>query len=506
MMTVSAADVRCCVCVVAAALAVTVLSGCADVARLVTLAPRQVAPGGSVQMQVQPVVTSDVDTPQLPPEQGSDAFDFEAAGTDGEGRPLYRVRIGPGGSPAAVALMKLTPLFSANGRDAVQYVSDAYFQSHPERSPSTIQPGDEFILALPPDTFVVRWSEERQENFGHPTRVREYVSERGDRLRFYPVQPFPVRYELTLADRPGASTIQFDPDLPYLLTTGRTDAYRLTRLIYRVANPDIFQFEATQRLVASVRPGEAPTLRVDRTRAHFDPVRNALPNAVQAEPVSAPERANLVRYMFSPAQGLPFAMVEDGLGTRNTLNDLPQSQVFRIEYGWEGVVRVYYLTGLNDAMGRRDPYMLRENERWAALYESEGTLADPPVKWGQGEPADLEPFPTARDPNQRSDDPSRAYDYLVPGRVIVLTFNPTRFQSNTRAEEEFGTLLDGIRDRYRPYAEEAMDLVQQFQAVVAVASELDDRPAEASPGVLDGILQLFASGGGAGGAQPGQGA
>jgi hypothetical protein len=112
-----------------------------------------------------------------------------------------------------VAAGKLTPLFELEGKDAAAYVSDAYFEAYPDRTPFTIQPDDEFQLAVPPDTFVVRWQEDRQEDFGHRARLREYVGERGEQLRYYLTDPFPIVYELQSAETAGRSVVHFHPDL-----------------------------------------------------------------------------------------------------------------------------------------------------------------------------------------------------------------------------------------------------------------------------------------------------
>src|SRR5439155_9468615 len=115
---------------------------------------------------------------------------------------------------------------------------------------------------------------------------------------------------------------------------------------------------------------------------------------------------------------------------------------------------------MDDSMGKRDPYQFRENPRWAALYAQLEPSADGPVKWGTGEPSDLNPFPTARDPAQH--DPA-SYDYLVPGRVLVLTFRPIRFQSDLEAQAEFSGLLAEARNRYREEFRNAAQWLEQLR-------------------------------------------
>jgi hypothetical protein len=445
-------------------LAGPLLAGCQEADRLAEIAPRLIAPGaGSHYGLAQPPPPAPAAV-ELPPEQTDPAFEFEPAATDARGHQVYRVRIGPGGSPYLVATAKLTPLFLADGEDAPTYVGNAYFCAHPDRTPNTIQPGDEFLLTLNADDFLVRWQEDREEHFGHPARLREYVSERGDRLRYYLTDPFPIRYELESAETPGRGTIHFHPDLAFLLKTGFTDPVRLAQLVYRVPDPDIFQVEAMRRLAATARPGVESALEVDHTVPYLDPVRAALPRASGREPVADPQRAHLQRATFSPDSGVPFLAVEDALGTRTNLAAVAEGSVFRIEYQWDGTVRVFYKTGPEDALGKRDPYQFRENERWAALYEQLAPAADDPVKWGPGEPADLEPFPTARDPSQR--DP-RSYDYLVPGRALVLTFRPTRSQADLRAQTEFRALLSDARERYRAEIDDKLRALDQAQPSAA---------------------------------------
>jgi hypothetical protein len=368
-----------------AALGLVLLAGCEEVERLRALAPHLLAPGaqGGAGLAVAPAPAAAAR--ELPPEQTSPAFEFTPVGTDATGRRVYRVRIGPGGSPALVAVRKLTPLFMVDGQDALSYVSQAYFQQHPHRTPRSIQPGDEFLLALPPDTFVVRWQEERQEQLGHPARLREYVSERGDRLRYYLTAPFPLRYELEPATTPGQAVVYFAPDLAYLLRTGRTDPFRLAQLVYRVPDPDLFQVERTRQLAATVQPGEAPTLEVDRRAPYLDPVRAALPRATHAEPVDeAPERAHLRRAVFSPDSGLPFMAVEDALGTRTDLAGLPPGRPFRIEYYWDGTVRVLYLTDANGRAGQARSIPAARERALGRAVRALGAVREPACEVGAG--------------------------------------------------------------------------------------------------------------------------
>jgi hypothetical protein len=388
---------------------------------------------------------------ELPQPQVSRWFDFQPVGADGMGRLQYKVTINAGGAPSLVAASKLTPLFRVDGQDAVSYVSAAYFQSNPGRTPNSIQPGDSFLLTLPADTFVVRWQQNLEEHLAHHGYLTEYVSERGDRLRYYLTDPFPLRFELLAVDAPERAVIQFHPDLSFMLQTGKTDPTRLAKLVYRVEEPDIFQVERMRKLATTLKDGVPASMEVDRTRQFLDPVREAMTRAERLEPVAEPERAHLTRAIVPAEADLPFLAVEDSLGTRTSLADVEAGRVFRIEYGRDGTVRVSYQTGPEDAMGKRDPYLLRENERWEALYRrlSAQRERDLPIKWGPAEPADLDPFPTARDPLARSQDPKRQYDYLAPGRVIVLTFRPVRLLADLRTELEFKELLSTLRDRYR---------------------------------------------------------
>lgn len=434
-------------------------SGCEQAARILTTVPRVITPSSSSEQRADITASTTSPSPELPPEQTVEGYEWEPLGTDGSGQLQFRIRILAGGSPSMVAADKLTPLFSVDGKNAAQYVTDAYFQANPHRTPRTIQPGDEFVLTLPPDTFVVRWQEERVEDLGGPVHLIEYVSESGDRLRYYESLRFPILYELDPADGSGTATVRLHPDLAYLLGSGQLDPVRLARLVYRVPDPDLFQIGEMRRLAEEAQPGQSAELTVDRTRTYLDPIREAMAHAASVEQVQEPGREHLTRARFTREQGTPFLAVEDALGARTDIADLPPGQVFRIEYGWDGVVRVAYLTGDDDGRGRRDPYALRENERWAGIYDRSDLGDDRPVAWGPGEPSDLPPFPTARDPYRKTKDGERSYDYLIPGRVIQLTFRPTRTYADARAQAEFQAAVRSLRDQYH---DEFMVLFELF--------------------------------------------
>ena len=397
-------------------------------------------------------------TAELPPEQPTEGFDWEPLGDEG-GNRRFRVRLRAGGSPALVAGQKLTPLFEVEGKGAAQYVSDAYFQANPGRTPQSMQPGDEFVLTVPANAFVVRWQEDQTVDLGGPTRVREYVSERGDRLRVYLDQRVPIEYALEPADGSGHASLRLSGDLAYLLGAGGLTPIGLARLVYQVPDPDLYQVMEMRRLAESVKPGERAELTVDRTRKYLDPVREAMTHAAAVEPVGDEGRDHLKRAVFGAEQELPYFAVEDAMSDRADVADLPHGQVFRIEYGRDGAVRVSYLTGDDDRRGRRDPYRLRETERWVALFDRYLPGRDVPVAWGPGEPSDLDPFPTARDPNRRVQEGERSYDYLVPGRAIVLTFRPTRSKSDALAEAQLRDSLKSLRDEYHDEITEALDLL-----------------------------------------------
>jgi len=466
------------------ALIAIALTGCTEAKRIAQVAPELLQPGTRpANAYAETLTVGEVRGVSLPPQLKYDGYDFEAAGTDDQGRSLYRVRINRNGSPSLVANTRFTPLFSLDGKDAPAFVADSYFRAHPERSANTIQPGDEFTLALPPGTFLVRWQEERDERFGLPAKVREYVSERGDRLRYYLTEPFPILYESQFADDPTKGEIHFTKDLEFLLRTGRVDAQRLAQLVYRVNDPDIFEMEQMRKLVSSAQLGTEIVLQIDRSRSYLDPVLEASRFASRTEAVTDPGRTQLTRYVFQPNQGIPYMAVEDALGSRTSLAQLPAGQVFRIEYYWDGKVRVLYKTGAEDSMGKRDPYQLREDGRWPGLYKTLGAVDDPPVKWGPGEPSDLDPFGTARDPRNRNAQGTAAYDYLIAGQVVVLTFQPTRFQSDLKAEQEFREILSDARDKYREPINQAISKLEEVQAVGF--DPFHRRPAAPNPTEID---------------------
>ena len=440
-------------------------SGCSDVGRdldrlldaTAHLAPRGgPAPGGGPQ-----VLTPARPALELPPRQPIEGFSYEQVEPDERGWPRFQVEIQSGGSPYQVALTLLTPLFEADGKDGPTYVSEAYFQANPGRTPRSIQPGDRFELALPPDAFVVRWQEERQQDFGHPVRLREYVSERGDRLIYYLADPFPVVYERRPAEDPNRAQVQLHPGLAYLLRSGRTDPLRLAQLVYQVKNPDMFQLERMRRLAKELEPGQQMALEIDRLQRYLDPVRGAFDQALTVEPVDESGREHLERAILPPDADSPYLAVEDALTTGAELADLPAGRAFRIEYLRDGTVKVAYKTGSEDVRGKRDPYQLRENGRWAELYHRLQPDENTPVKWGPGEPSDLPPFPSARDPAARNQEGERAFDYLIAGRVLQLTFSPVRSELQLRAELEFRTALGALRDRYRDDFEVLRGLLEE---------------------------------------------
>ena len=52
----------------------------------------------------------------------------------------------------------------------------------------------------------------------------------------------------------------------------------------------------------------------------------------------------------------------------------------------------------------------------------------------------------------------------MAGRVIVLTFEPVRFQSDLRAELEFRAFLSQLRERYRTEIDQITQVLGELQA------------------------------------------
>ena len=77
------------------------------------------------------------------------------------------------------------------------------------------------------------------------------------------------------------------------------------------------------------------------------------------------------------------------------------------------------------------------------------------MKWGAGQPADLNPFPTARDPRQKREGDDLSYDFLIPGRALVLTFQPIRWDSDIKAEQELKDSLHQMQDQFRSGLEQS---------------------------------------------------
>jgi len=450
-----------------AAVAVAGFAAIGVIAFLVSCAPQSESAAATLgtslpSVAAAEVTTTDVAGAQARPEPAQvSGFDFQPAGTDERGWRIYNIRIKAGGSPNLVALEKLTPLFQIDGQDGPTYVGSSFFAQNPNRRPNTIQPGDEFTLAVPADAFVVVAQQDVVEQLGGAARVRLYTSEQGDQLRYYLTDPFPVVYEIQQAGG-GRASIVLHRELPYQVTSGRTDVGRLAQLIYRVPDPDLYQIEEVKALVGKLTPGESMQITVDRTHAYLDPVREAMLNAVAREAVAEPERAHMTRVLFDDPSRGPYAAVEDSLGTSTNPGDLPNGRVFRIEYLWDGTVRVHYKTGENDTMGKRNPYEHREPERWAALYRRLSVTGDWPVRWNGGDPSDLPPFPSARDPRYKAPDEDRAYDYLAPGRILVLTFKPTRTYVESNADGATFSALRDAREKYKEQIDGARGLLEQL--------------------------------------------
>jgi hypothetical protein len=424
-------------------------AACQQVERLADVAPRVIMPGAAPRLPpgaTHPAAPADQ---ALPPEQRPVNFDFVPLDGDGAGNRRFLVRIKLGGSPSLIALERLTPLFNVDGKGPVEYVTEAFFAANPHRTPRSIQPDDEFILTVPADTFVVRWQEEQEEHTLGPVRLNAYVSDRGDRLRIYLTDRYPILYELESVDKPGTALLRFHPDLAYLLGSGRLDPVRLAQLVYRVEAPDLIQVQTTRKLASEVQPGQAAEMTIDRTRTYLDPVRQAMSRATIVDRVPDPGRSHLTRAIFIREDVAPFLGIEDALGTKTDIAQVPAGQVFRIEYGRDGVVKVSYLTGDDDERGRRDPYQLREQARWAAIYAQYVESDAAPVAWGPGEPSDIAPFPTARDPNRRTVGGERSYDYLVANRAILLTFRPIRTRADERTAAELSQALGEIGKQYK---------------------------------------------------------
>jgi hypothetical protein len=127
--------------------------------------------------------------------------------------------------------------------------------------------------------------------------------------------------------------------------------------------------------------------------------------------------------------------------------------------------------------------LLRENTRWADLYRAVVPGEDPPVKWGEGEPADFPPFPSARDPNHRTDDPAAVFDYLVPGRVMVLTFRPQRYESDLKTELQLKDLLTEARERFQDQITWALDAAEWLQQQRASGGPAPGQSAGSSSGL-----------------------
>ena len=108
--------------------------------------PPDISPNAALAV---PLETTEVQGVQLPTRQVSDGYDWEPLDSDASGQQRFLVRIKRGGGPFLVALERFTPLFSVDGKEASSYVAEAFFRANPHRTAASIQPGDEFELAVP---------------------------------------------------------------------------------------------------------------------------------------------------------------------------------------------------------------------------------------------------------------------------------------------------------------------------------------------------------------------
>src|SRR4051794_26008603 len=89
------------------------LTGCTEGKGLAAVAPELLRQGDrSPRACAESRNVGEVRGIALPPQLKYDGFDFEAVGTDDQGRSLYRVKINRNGSPFLVANSKFTPLFN----------------------------------------------------------------------------------------------------------------------------------------------------------------------------------------------------------------------------------------------------------------------------------------------------------------------------------------------------------------------------------------------------------
>jgi hypothetical protein len=276
--------------------------------------------------------------------------------------------------------LPLTALDQGDAR-AFEIVAESFQRAFPGRSPNAVQPNDSFVLEVPSETFV---TQQVTRDGGSVV----FTSFQGDQLTYLPRNPA-IQYRLVRKDNPDRAEVS--------LTGQGGSAVDLAREIFQVDPPDFLQL----RMVRGALSDRESKVLVDLSKKYLDDFRNYREQAVEV----ADGEDGLKVYTFSPAQeDIPFVRVEDGIGDSNDPGTFPP--VFRLAYYRDGSVRKYILTESGDTVAqftRPDP------ARWQKVLPSVSS-------WEPGTPDAVAPFTPAI--NQAGS--------LIPGRLLVVTFTPTR--------------------------------------------------------------------------------
>lgn len=292
----------------------------------------------------------------------------------------YRITIQPGTSLWSVAIERL-PLKALDEADRAAFalLEESFHRSFPNRDITSVYPGEDFVLEVAEGTFV-------SEKIDRTRDEEVYIAFNGDRLIHYLRDPN-VLYRLVRAGEPDQAEVR--------LRAGDGDPVELAKQVYQVDPPDFLQV----RWMREALSDEQVRVTVDVNRRYLDEFRNHWARASKGEE----GKDGLTTYTFSEAQiDIPFLRVDDAVGEKTNPVEFPR--VFRVEYYKDGSIKKYVITQPGDLLA---VLQKPQDEQWGTVYEDYDT-------WKEGEPGDLEPFASAR----------TDMGSLVPGRILVLTFQP----------------------------------------------------------------------------------
>ena len=312
-------------------------------------------------------------------------------GADGE-TDRYEFTLRPGATLFEIATESL-PMLAA--KDALDLVEQGYMAAYPNRNPNQIAIGDTFSIQVPQGTFVSRTADYKPD-------VNEFVSFGGDRLSWYGLYA-PIRYRLVKAANPDKVLVDLNPG-PDVQPT------ELARLVWgwdqSNFQPDFLQMGE----VAGYAGNQERIVEVDVHKRYMDPLRNYQNRAIKVE--DGPDGARV--YSFDPADpDIPFFRVEDRINGQFDVYQFPNG-ILRTTYLKTGHVQQIRMTSFGEFLRVVNR---PQHSDWSALYAEWEQYVNPvPTSWAEGQPGDLDPFPSAKRRN--------SYFTLEGDRLMMLSYDP----------------------------------------------------------------------------------